>query len=121
MRKKRSRYKLVTPTATEPQIPARVLNTVTIVQWAIWGGLIGILVAFLLIASLYTQLHISQRYWLTLWPASIRLMTATGLSAKQMTHLAFWMAGENGLIYGMIGIILGAVHVTLRTLRRRWA
>lgn len=121
MRKKRSRYKLVTPTAVEPQIPARVLNTVTIVQWGVWGALIGILVAFLLIASLYTQWHISQRYWLALWPASIRLMTATGLSATQMTHLAFWMAGENGLIYAMAGIIVGGVHVTVRTLRHRWA
>jgi hypothetical protein len=31
------------------------------------------------------------------------------------------MAGENGLIYAMAGIIVGGVHVTVRTLRHRWA
>lgn len=121
MRKKRKRYKVVVAEPKVAQPPARVLAIVTIIQWTCWFALAGVLVAFFLIASLYTSLRVSPRLWLNLWPASFRLMTATGLDGHQMTHLAFWTAGENGLVYGLVGILIGGVHVAFRSLRQRFA
>lgn len=121
MRKKQRRYKMVVPKAGEPELPARVVAIVTIIQWAIWFALAGVIMAFSLVASLYTSMHISARVWLNLWPASVRLMTATGLDGHQLTHLAFWMAGENALIYAAVGVLLGGVHVAFRALRQRFS
>src|SRR6185312_7285434 len=121
MRKKRKRYKLLVPEPAPPQPPARVVAIVTIVQWTLWFALCGVLMALLLVTSLYTQLHLSPRVWLNLWPASIRLMTASGLSGHQLTHLAFRLTGENGLLYAGFGALLGVCLVAVRALRRRWS
>jgi len=120
-KKKRRRYKLLQPEPVVEQPSARVLAVVTLIQWAFWFGLAGVLVAFLLIASLYTHWRIGGQMWLNLWPASERLLSATGLTNRQMTNLALWSSVENGLLYGLIGVLVGGVHVAFRALRRRFA
>lgn len=119
MRKKRKRYKLVAPTAAEPAIPERVLFLVLVMQWTLWLGLLGVLVPMLLLTSLFTHVRIAPEWWLRLWPVSIRLLTATGLNARQMSHLALLLAGENGLVYALYGILLGGIHGSLRRIFRR--
>ena len=119
-RKKRRRYKLLDPQKYGPTIPVRVENAATILQWAVVAFLAGVVVAFLLIVSLFTQFHPGQTLWLDLWPASLKLIIASGLNPHQTTHLAFWLAGENGLLYAVFGLLLGGAHVTLRLLRRRF-
>lgn len=119
MRKKRKRYKLTVPAIVEPEPPQRVVVIVTLIEWTAWFALAGVLVAFLLIASLYTSMRLGQAMWLNLWPASIHIMTARNLTPHQMTHLAFWMAGENGLLYGLIGILAAGLKVGLGLLWRR--
>ncbi|MGH9481100.1 MAG: hypothetical protein ACRD1L_03320, partial [Terriglobales bacterium] len=74
-----------------------------------------------LILSLYTHWRVSQQWWLNLWPASVRLMSATNLTQSQLTHAALWASVQNGLVYGLIGVLLGGVHVAFGALRRRWA
>lgn len=120
-RKKRRRYKLVQPEAVEEPLPARVVAIVTVVQWTFWFALAGVLVAFLLVISLYTHWRVGAQTWLNLWPASAKLLTANGLTDRQMTRLALWSSVENGLLYALFGILLGGVHVGFRALRRRWA
>lgn len=119
MRKKRKRYKLVEPKAEGEAIPARVLAIVLVIQWTLWLAVAGVLIPLLLLASLFTKLHLGSSVWLQLWPASARLMSAANLDGRQMSHLALWLAAENGLIYAAFGILLGLAHVGLRRLRRR--
>ncbi len=121
-RKRRRHYKLLQPVEVTPELPARVRAIVTLVQWAFWGALAGILVSFGLILTLYARWRLSAQTWLRLWPASQRLMDAAPvLSASQASHLAVWLTLENGLLYGGIGIVLGGAHVSIRALRRRSA
>ena len=77
------------------------------------------MIPLLLLASLFTRLHLGSAVWLQLWPASERLMTATGLNGRQMSHLALWLAAQNALIYAAFGILLGLAHVGIRRLRQR--
>ncbi|MGH9487828.1 MAG: hypothetical protein ACRD04_09615 [Terriglobales bacterium] len=115
-RKKRRHYKLVQPEPMVPRLSARAEAIVTVVQWAFWFALAGILVAFLLILSLFAHIQLSAQTWLRLWPASFQLMTATGEPSKS---LAIWLTVENGLLYCGFGIVLGLVWVGMRALRRR--
>lgn len=119
MRKKRKHYKLVEPQAEGEVTPARVLAIVLVIQWTLWLAVLGVLIPLLLLASLFTKLHLGSSVWLQLWPASERLMSATGLDGRQMSHLALWLAAENGLIYAAFGILLGLIHVGYRRLRHR--
>lgn len=118
-RKKKRRYKLLEAEPLAPQVPPRVQAAVTIIQWAFYCAMAGIIIAFLLVLSLFSHFRLGQQWWLSLWPASIKLMTASGLTQSELTHLALWASVENGLIYGLIGILLGGVHVAFRALRRR--
>lgn len=118
-RKKRRHYKLLTP--VEMAAPPRAEDLLTLARWAGAFFLTGMLVALLLITSLFTALHPQASIWLRVWPASLRLMTTPGLSGHQATHLALWLAGENGLLYALIGILAGGVHVIARKLYRRFA
>ena len=116
-RKRRRHYKLLTPIeAAVP--PRRADDLATLGRWAGALFMTGVLVALLLIASLFTSLHPQPSLWLRVWPASLRLMTTPGLSGHQATHLALWLAGENGLLYALIGILAGGVHVLIRRLFR---
>lgn len=119
MRKKRRHYKLVAPQAAGEVIPPRVLAIVLVIQWTLWLAVAGVMIPLLLLGSLFTKLHLGASVWLQLWPASRRLMTATGLNGTQMGHLALWMAAENGLIYGGFGVLLGLGHLGVRRLRHR--
>ncbi|MGH9465974.1 MAG: hypothetical protein ACRD1Y_01340 [Terriglobales bacterium] len=116
MRKKQHRYKLLHPEKMPVELSPRAQAIVTIVQWAFWFALAGILVAFLLLLSLFTHYRVSVETWLHLWPASVRLMTATGGPSK---GLAIGMTVENGLLYCAIGILLGFIHVAFRSLRQK--
>ena len=118
-RKRQRRYKLLDPSRHRPTAPARVENAATILQWAVAGFMLGVLVAFLLIVTLFTKIHPGRAVWLNLWPASLKLMTASGLTPHQTTHLAFLLSGENGLLYAMFGTLLGGAVVGLRMLFRR--
>ncbi|MGH9518877.1 MAG: hypothetical protein ACRD2D_04475 [Terriglobales bacterium] len=118
MRKKRKRYKVVEPQAEGEVIPPRVLAIVLVVEWTLWLAVAGVLIPLLLLGSLFTKLHLGASVWLQLWPASHRLLTATGLDGRQMGHLALWMAAENGLIYAGFGLLLGLAHLGFRRLRR---
>ncbi len=120
-KKKRRRYKLLQPEPVVEQPSARVLAVVTLLQWVLWFGMAGVLVALLLVVSLYTHWRVGAQTWVRLWPASERLLTASGLTDRQMTNLALWSSVENGLLYGLIGVLAGGVHVGLRALRRRFA
>lgn len=122
MRKKLKRYKLVTPEAlgAEP-IPPRVLAILLVIQWTIWLAIVGTFIPLLLLGSLFTKLHLGTSTWLRFWPASQRLLTATGLDGRQMSHLALWLAAENGLLYAAYGALLGLLHLAWRRLRRRTA
>ncbi|MGN6594275.1 MAG: hypothetical protein ACTHJX_15380 [Terriglobales bacterium] len=122
-RKKRRRYKLLQPEPESglPQLSPRAQAIVIVIQWAFWFALAGILVAFLLILSLFTHWRVSEQVWLNLWPASLRLMSAANLSNTEMSHLALWLTIENGLLYCVFGLLLGGVHVGFRALRRRFS
>ena len=122
-KKRRRRYKLLQPVSVTPTVPARVRNATTLLHWASAGFLLGVVVAFGLVLTLFTRLRLAPQTWLWLWPASMRLMLSTGLTPHQTTHLAFWLAGENGLRYGAFGVAGGVAHVVLRMLfgRRRRA
>lgn len=101
------------------ELSPRALAIVTVVQWGFWFAIAGILVAFLLILSLFTHVRVEQQMWLHLWPASIHLMMAGGASSASMGRLALWTTVENGLLYCAFGILFGFLHVGLRALRRR--
>lgn len=117
-RKRHRRYKLLQAEPVEAQLSTRALAIVTVVQWAFWFALAGVLVAFGLILTLFTHFRLNPQTWLRLWPASIRLMTSDP-SATHMGRLALWLTIENGLLYCAIGIVLGFLMVGLRALRRR--
>ncbi|HEY7838262.1 MAG TPA: hypothetical protein VIC54_06655 [Terriglobales bacterium] len=117
-RKRRRHYKLLTPIEAAVLPPRRVEDLTTLGRWAGALFMAGVLVALLLIASLFTSLHPQPSLWLRVWPASLRLMTTPGLSGHQATHLALWLAGKNGLLYALIGILAGGVHVLIRRLFR---
>ncbi|MGH9474829.1 MAG: hypothetical protein ACRD1C_00700 [Terriglobales bacterium] len=117
-RKRKPHYKLLPSQPVGPQLSARARAIVTIVQWAFWFALAGILVAFFLILSLFTHYRLDPQVWLRLWPASIRLMTADPTATK-MGRLALRLTLENGLFYGAAGFVLGFLHVGFRSLRRR--
>jgi len=121
MRKKRRKYKVVQPLAEEGVAPARVLAAVTIIQWGFWFALTGVLVAFGLVLSLYTRWRVDEQLWLRLWPSSIQLMTAAGLGKPELTKLALWTTGENGLLYGAVGLAAGGAHAWFRAWRKRRA
>jgi hypothetical protein len=119
-RKKRRRYKVLEPMPVEPTLPARVRAIVTVVQFAFWAGLAGILAAFGLIVTLYAHWRLSAQTWLRLWPASRRLLdSAAALSPSQASHLAVWLSLENGILYAGLGILFGIVYVAIGSLRRR--
>ncbi|HWG38140.1 MAG TPA: hypothetical protein VN690_10520 [Terriglobales bacterium] len=119
MRKKRRKYKMVEPVAVEAVAPARVLALVTVIQWGFWFAMAGVLVAFGLVLSLYSHWRVDEQVWLRLWPSSIRLMTASGLGPHDLTKLALWTTGENGLLYGVIGAVAGGAHAWFRSWRKR--
>lgn len=118
-RKKRRHYKVLTPVPVAAG-PRRVEDLATLARWAGAFFMAGLLVALLLMASLFTSLHPQPSLWLRIWPASLRLMTTPGLGGHEATHLAMWLAGENGLLYALIGILAGGVHVVGRMLYRRF-
>lgn len=119
-RKKHRHYKLLTPLRPEAS-PRRIEDLATLGRWAGAFFMTGVLVALLLMASLFTSWRPQLSIWLHVWPSSLKLMTTPGLDGHQATHLAMWLAGENGLLYAVIGILAGGVHVLGRKLYRRWA
>ncbi|TAN20871.1 MAG: hypothetical protein EPN33_13880 [Acidobacteria bacterium] len=118
MRKKRRHYRLLEAEPVVPELSSRAQAIVTIVQWGFWFAIAGILVAFLLILSLFTHFRVDAQTWLRLWPASVHLMLAGGASQSTMGRLALWSTVENGLLYCAIGLVFGFLHVGLRALRR---
>ncbi|MGH9393438.1 MAG: hypothetical protein ACRD1E_04655 [Terriglobales bacterium] len=107
------------PLDPEAAPPGRVLALVTVIQWGFWFGLAGVLVAFGLVLSLYTHRAVNEQLWLRLWPASMQLMTAAGMGQRELTSLALWTTGENGLLYAAIGVLAGGAYVGLRRLRKK--